>query len=187
MRPFGETPNRKGPRVSSDQDSLYRTVYDELRGLAAVMLADQRVGHTLQPTALVHEAYVRMLRQSQVQVEGRAHFFRLAARVMRQVLVDHARGKGSEKRGGGQARVTLDGREVLDSESAVDILALDDVLNELSKLDERKARLVELRVFAGMSLDEAADALGVARSTAALDWRFVKSWLAAQLGDGPGI
>lgn len=168
----------------ADDDILHRTVYDELRGLAAAMLADQRPGHTLQPTALVNEAYLRMLRQSQLKVESRAHFFKLAAKVMRQVLVDHARAKGSQKRGGDRGRVTLDGQDVA-ATSVVDILALDDALSALSALDERKGRLVELRVFAGMTLDEAADALGVARSTAALDWRFAKSWLSAQLGLGP--
>jgi RNA polymerase sigma factor (TIGR02999 family) len=171
--------------VIADDNILLRTVYDELRGLAAAMLADQRPGHTLQPTALVNEAYVRMLRQSRLKVDSRAHFFNLAAKVMRQVLVDYARAKGSKKRGGSQCRVTLDGQEAAAADGGVDILALDDALSALSALDERKGRLVELRVFAGMSLDEAAEALGVARSTAALDWRFVKAWLGAQLGTGP--
>lgn len=171
--------------MNADDDILHLTVYDELRGLAAAMLADQRPGHTLQPTALVNEAYLRMLRQSRLKVDSRGHFFKLAAKVMRQVLVDHARAKGSQKRGGDRGRVTLDGQDAPATDSGVDILALDDALSALSALDERKGRLVELRVFAGMTLDEAADALGVARSTAALDWRFAKSWLSAQLGLGP--
>jgi RNA polymerase sigma factor (TIGR02999 family) len=172
--------------VDADNDILLRTVYDELRALAAAMLADQRPGHTLQPTALVNEAYVRLLRQSHIRVDSRAHFVRLAAKVMRQVLVDHARARASQKRGGDRGRVTLDGQDAAADDAGVDILALDDALSTLTALDERKARLVELRVFAGMSLDEAADALGVARSTAALDWRFAKAWLAAQLGPGAG-
>ena len=171
----------------ADNDILLRTVYDELRGLAAAMLADQKPGHTLQPTALVNEAYLRLLRQSQLKVESRAHFLNLAAKVMRQVLVDHARAKGSQKRGGDRGRVTLEGQDAAATDSGVDILALDDALSALSALDARKGRLVELRVFAGMSLDEAADALGIARSTAALDWRFAKAWLSAQLGLGPEV
>ena len=172
--------------MREEDDNLLRTMYDELRGLAAAMLADQRPGHTLQPTALVNEAYLRLLGQSRLNVESRAHFCRLAAKVMRQVLVDHARAKGSQKRGGDHARVTLDGQDVAAADSGVDILALDDALSALAALDERKGRLVELRVFAGMSLDEAADALGIARSTAALDWRFAKAWLGEQLGVEPG-
>jgi RNA polymerase sigma factor (TIGR02999 family) len=171
--------------VIADDNILLRTVYDELRGLAAAMLADQRPGHTLQPTALVNEAYLRLLRQRQLKVESRSHFFNLAAKIMRQVLVDHARAKGSQKRGGERARVTLDGQEAAATDGGIDILALDDALAALSSLDQRKGRLVELRVFAGMSLDEAADVLDIARSTAALDWRFAKAWLAAQLGLGP--
>lgn len=172
--------------MNADDSILRRTVYEELRALAGAMMADQKPGHTLQATALVNEAYVRILRrQGQVRVESRAHFLNLAAKVMRQVLVDHARAKGSQKRGGDHSRVTLDGRDAVANDSGVDVLALDDALSALSALDERKGRLVELRIFAGMSLDEAADALGVARSTAALDWRFARAWLSAQLGLGP--
>src|SRR5690349_20921270 len=108
------------------------------------MLADQKPGHTLQPTALVDEAYLRLLRQSQLKVESRAHFLNLAAKVMRQVLVDHARAKGSQKRGGDRGRVTLEGQDAAATDSGVDILALDDALSALSALDARKGRLVEL-------------------------------------------
>jgi RNA polymerase sigma factor (TIGR02999 family) len=140
---------KSGDTVIADDEILQRTVYDELRGLAAVMLADQRPGHTLQPTALVNEAYLRMPRQSQLKVESRSHFFKLAAKIMRQVLVDHARAKDSQKRGGNRGRVTLDGQNAASPDSTVDLLALDDALSVLSTMDERKARLVELRVFAG--------------------------------------
>lgn len=172
--------------MNQGEDELARAVYDELRALAAVLLSRQSPGHTLQPTALVHEAYVRLSQGRAPSPQERGHFFNLAAKIMRQVLVDHARAKGSQKRGGHRARVTLDGLAAQASDAGVDLIALDDALSALSALDERKARLVELRVFAGMSLDEAADALGVARSTAALDWRFAKAWLAAQLGAEPG-
>jgi RNA polymerase sigma factor (TIGR02999 family) len=150
------------------------------------MMYDQSPGHTLQPTALVNEAYLRMLRQENLRIGSRAHFFRLAAKVMRQVLVDYAREKHSLKRGGDCGRVTLDGQDAAATDLGVDIIALDDAVSVLASLDERKGKLVELRVFGGMTLDEAADALGIARSTAALDWRFARSWLRAELGLGEG-
>lgn len=178
------TPDFTAPNDDSD---LFALVYDELRGLAGALIRDQRPGHTLQPTALVNEAYVKLLQQTRIRADSRSQFFCLAARVMRQVLVDHARGKGRKKRGGGRhRRVEMDASAVSDTPSPVDqmdVLAVDDALSELSKLDVRRARLVELRVFGGLSLDEAADTLGIARSTAALDWRFAKAWLAKRLGE----
>ncbi len=164
------------------REQLLPVVYDELRRVAAAYLARERVDHTLQPTALVHEAYLKLVDQTALRYEGRAQFFALAARAMRQILVDHARTKGRLKRGGGGARLTLDDNQPTPTELSIpDLLAIDEALEKLSRLDERKARLVEMRFFAGLSSDEAAEALGIARSTAAEDWRFTKAWLRREL------
>lgn len=164
------------------EHQLLPVVYDELRRVAAAYLARERVDHTLQPTALVHEAYLKLVDQTALRYEGRAQFFALAARAMRQILVDHARTKGRLKRGGGGARLPLDDNQPTPTElSITDLLAIDEALEKLAQLDERKAQLVEMRFFAGLSSDEAAEALGIARSTAAEDWRFTKAWLRREL------
>ncbi len=164
------------------RDDLLALVYDELRGVAASQLAQERAGHTLQPTALVHEVYLKLVGQNAARIEGRAQFFALAARAMRQILVDHARTRGRLKRGGGAARLALDDNQPTPAELSIpDLLAIDEALEKLALLDERKARLVELRFFAGLSAEEAAEALGIARSTAAEDWRFTKAWLRREL------
>ena len=150
-----------------------------MRALASRYLAGERAGHTLDPTALVHEAYLKLVDHDR-DWNGRQHFVLVAARAMRQILVDHARARGRLKRGGDGERVTLDLGQIGEG-AAVDLLAVDDVLRRLSELDERKGRLVELRFFAGMTEVEAADALGVARSTAAEDWRLARAWLHREL------
>jgi RNA polymerase sigma factor (TIGR02999 family) len=168
-------------------EQLLAVVYDELRRVAAAYLARERVDHTLQPTALVHEAYIKLVDGAALRFDGRAQFFALAARAMRQILVDHARTKGRLKRGGGGVRLTLDDNQPTPTELSIpDLLAIDEALEKLAQLDERKARLVELRFFAGLTSDEAAEALGIARSTAAEDWRFTKAWLRRELeGEAP--
>lgn len=159
-------------------NDLMPMVYGALRSLAADLFLDERRQHTLQPTALVHEAYVRLVRQRSVDWQSRAQFFVIAAQAMRNILVDHARGRDRHKRGGGWGRVTLDGVHVDDGDPlALDMLALHEALTRLAAMDARKARLVELRFFAGLSAEDAADLLGIARSTAAEEWRFARAWL----------
>ncbi len=164
---------------------LLPLVYDELRGLAAAYFREESGGHTLQPTALVHEAYVRLIDLETVEWRSRAQFFVIASRAMRNILVDHARARGRLKRGGDRRRITL---AAADAELAgaagpaladdgVDLERLDDALRRLAEMDERKARLVELRFFAGLDERTAADVLGMARSTASEHWRMARAWL----------
>src|SRR5262249_13629321 len=138
-------------------------------------------GHTLQPTALVHEAYLRLLDQTRIEVKNRAHFYTLASRLMRRILVDHARARGRDKRGGDRQRISLDSDVAPTADSAIDLLAIDEALERLAALSPRKARLVEMRFFAGLSEQEAADALGVSRTIAARDWSFARTWLSREL------
>ena len=164
---------------------IFQLLYDELRRTAAAYFSRQPANHTLQPTALVHEAFARLIQQTQIQARDRKHFMALAARVMRQVLVDHARTKDRDKRGGGWNQVSLDGEEVIERpRSTIDALALDDALKRLAELSLRKVRLVELRFFAGLTLEEAAELLGISRATAADDWRFSRAWLMRELSAG---
>lgn len=156
-------------------------VYGELRALAAQHLRRERPDHSWQPTELVHEAYLRLVDGKQVDWKGRGHFFGTAARAMRQLLVDHARRKGAAKRGGGEERVTLEVELVSGERADAELLDLNDALERLTEMDERAGRLVELRFFAGLTLDEAADALGVSRRTAANDWSLARLWLSREL------
>jgi RNA polymerase sigma factor (TIGR02999 family) len=162
---------------------LFELVFDELRRLASGLMRHERPDHTLQPTALVNEAYLRMVDGSCVEWKDRAHFFGVATRAMRQVLVDHARRRATEKRGGGWKRITLDDRLGLKWPSAVQILDLDKLLTKLSGLDERTGRVVEMRVFGGMTVAEVAHALGVTERTIYKEWRFAKMWLAKEFAD----
>lgn len=157
-------------------------VYDELKGLARGYLRGERGGHTLQPTALVHEAYLRVAGGA-VDWNDKVHFLAAAATAMRRVLVDHARRRGAGKREGAREKVTL-GTEAMGigRDRDLEILELDDLLNRLAALDARKAKVVELRFFAGLGLDEVATALDVARSTVAADWAVARAWLASELG-----
>jgi len=162
-------------------DDLVPLVYDELRRLAQHHLRLERPGHSLQATALANEAYLRLIDVRQVDWHDRTHFFAMASRVMRRVLVDAARARLADKRGGHLIRVTLD--EAFDSpvERSLDLVALDDALEALSAADERKARVVELRFFGGLSVEETAAALNVSTDTVSRDWSFVKSWLKREL------
>lgn len=161
-------------------ERLVPLVYGELRRRAARQLRHERDG-ALQPTALVHEAYVRLLGQRRVSWANRAQFFLVAAQVMRRVLVDQARARGAVKRAHGWLRVTLDEDVAVASARDPDVLALDEALAALAALDPAKARVVELRFFAGLTLDETAEALGVSESTVTRDWRFAKAWLYSRL------
>jgi RNA polymerase sigma factor (TIGR02999 family) len=162
---------------SAALELLTPIVYDELRRLAASYLRKEREGHTLQPTALLHEAYVKLANQPSQDWQSRAHFFGVAANLMRQILVDHARGKSREKRGGGAANLPIN--EAIDSlEERPEILVnLDDALNELAKFDERKAKVIEMRFFAGMSVEETAEALSISVATVGREQRMAEAWL----------
>ena len=168
----------------SAADALLPVLYDSLRSLAADLFISERRDHTLQPTALVHEAYVRLVQQPDANWESRGQFFVIASKAMRNILIDHARGRGRQKRGGGWGRVTLDGVHSPDGTEGLDLVAVDEALDRLAKLDPRKAQLVELRFFAGLNAEDAAKVLGIARSTAAEEWRMARAWLHKELRHG---
>lgn len=167
---------------ASAAEQLLPKVYAELRALAESHFRAERSSHTLQPTALVHEAYLRLVDMPDLDWPSRRQFFFLASRVMRNILVDHARGRNRVKRGGDVAKVALAHEPAATPEpDTLDLLALDQALADLASLDERKARLVELRFFGGLTLEQAAEALDVARSTASEDWRLARAWLRRRL------
>ena len=170
---------REGDRTAIDQ--VMPLVYHELRRLAASYLRNQATGHTLQPTALVHEAYLRLVDRSLSDWKDRAHFFNLAATIMRQILVDHARAKVAAKRGGRQVRVAFSETLNYSDEKAGDLVALDDALKELAAFDERKARTIELRYFGGLNVDESAETLGVSSVTIGRETRYAEAWLRRKL------
>jgi RNA polymerase sigma-70 factor (ECF subfamily) len=163
---------------------LVPLVYDELHRMAAAFLRRESPAHTLQPTALVHEAFLRLVDQTRVQWKGRAHFMAIAAETMRRILVDHARARLREKRGGGRLRVTLQADLALSPERDEDVLALHDALERLAQLDARQARLVELRFFGGLDMAEVAEVLGVSKRTVESDWTMVRAWLKRELSRG---
>jgi RNA polymerase sigma factor (TIGR02999 family) len=162
-------------------DELLPVVYGELRKLASSYLRRERVGHTLQPTALVHEAYMRLVDQTQVQWQNRAHFFGVAAQMMRRILVDHARAHEAEKRGGEFQKLSLDENIDVSGERDVNLVALDDALNLLAEVDPQKSKIVELRFFGGLSVEETAEVLGVSAPTVKRQWRMAKAWLYGQV------
>jgi RNA polymerase sigma factor (TIGR02999 family) len=162
-------------------DDLLPLVYAELRRLAASYLRRERHGHTLQPTALVHEAYLRMVDQTQVRWQNRAHFFGVAAQMMRRILVDHARSQQAEKRGGEFQKLSLDENIDVSGERASDLVALDEALDRLAVIDPQKGRVVELRFFGGLSVEETAEVLGVSAPTVKRQWRMAKAWLYGQV------
>ena len=162
-------------------DRLLQLVYDELRKLAAAKLANEKPGQTLQATALVHEAYVRLVGSAEQHWDSRGHFFAAAAESMRRILVENARHKRSRRAGGDWQRVELSDVDVASPQPGVDVLALSEALDKLEARDPRKAALVKLRYFAGLTNQEAADALGISSATADNDWAYAKSWLKLQL------
>lgn len=168
-------------------DELMDRVYRELKALAGAQMRGERPDHTLQPTALVHEVFLRLVDQERIDWRGRAQFFDVAGRMMRRILVDHARARGRVKRGGDRVRVSLGSSERLpapaDPES---VLALDDALEALARIDRRRARVAELHVFAGLTVAETARVLDCSPATVSRDWRFARAWLARELGGGAG-
>jgi RNA polymerase sigma factor (TIGR02999 family) len=162
-------------------EQLLPLVYDELRKLAAGYLKNERPGHTLQATALVHEAYLKLVDWENISWQGRAHFFSVSAQVMRNILVDHARRKKAEVHGGGLRKLALDEAISFSQIRDVDLVDLDEALRELEKLDRRQSKIVELRFFAGLTIEETAQALDVSTMTVSRDWNFVKAWLYRRL------
>lgn len=161
-------------------EELVARVYGDLRRIARRQLARERAGHTLQPTALAHEAYLKLAEQEQVAWSGRTHYLAVAALAMRRILVSHARGRGAAKRGGDALRVTLD-PELAVAEREIDVAALDEALEALAQHDPRAARVVELRFFGGLTIAETAEVLGVSPATVKVDWSLARSWLFRKL------
>ncbi len=163
-------------------DQLLPLVYDELHRQAARYLRRERADHTIQPTALIHEAYLKLIDQRDVQWQSRTHFFAIAAQLMRRILVDYARTKHREKRGGDEVKLPLEEAALVAvDEKGVDLLALDEALTRLAAMDEQQVRVVELRYFSGLSLEETAEVLQISRATAARDWSVAKAWLHREL------
>ena len=179
-------PPKAEQRENVDLDSLLPVVYQELRRLAAAYLRRERPGQTLQPTGLVHEAYLRLMKDRQDRWQNRAHFCAIAANAMRQILIERARARGALKRGGAQPRVTLDEALVAGGEQSFDILALDRALEKLAAIDAEQARLVELRFFGGLTVEETAEAMSISPATVKRHWAVARAWLARELeGDAP--
>ncbi len=172
--------NQNGSAAGAPE--LLPRVYAELHALAAACLQQERPDHTLQPTALVHEAYLRLTEIDRMEFRDQAHFASVAAGAIRRVLVDHARSKKAAKRGGGWQRLTLSGLEGMPPERPIDMLALNDALDRLAALDQQSARVVELRFFGGMTIAETAGLLGVGVSTVKEKWVFARAWLRRELG-----
>ena len=158
-------------------DKLMPLVYEELHRLAHRYMSRERDGHTLQTSALVNEAYCRLINQKDVEWQNRAHFFGIAAQLMRRILVDHARSRASAKRGGSAHHVPLDEALIVSEERAAEVVALDDALKSLAEIDPRKSQLVELRFFGGLSIEETAEVLNVSPGTVMRDWTLAKAWL----------
>jgi RNA polymerase sigma factor (TIGR02999 family) len=165
-------------------EQLTPRVYDELRRIAGHFMQDERPGRTVQTTALVHEAYLKLIDVANVDWQCRAHFFAISAQIMRRILLDQARRRVAAKRGGATPRVNLDEIPDIGSGRAREMIALDDALNALAKVDPRKARVIEMRFFAGLSVDETAEVLDVSSDTVKRDWKLARAWLLAELG-GP--
>lgn len=163
-------------------DELLPLIYDELHRQAARYLKKERTDHTLQPTALVHEAYLKLIGQENVRWQNRSHFFAIAANAMRRILVDYARTRNREKRGGALENLPLDDAlHISAKDKTIDLVALDEALNELEKFDERQAKIVELKYFSGLTNEETAEVLGVSNVTVRRDWNLAKAWLYQQI------
>ena len=162
-------------------NELFPLVSDELHKIASAFMRDERDGHTLQPTALINECYLRLLDRKHVSWRDRSHFFAFAARAMRRVLVDHARARQAEKRGGGLSPVTLESDALGAAPRLLDLIAIDNALQGLADIDERLAKLVELRIFGGLEVLEIADVLDISRATVHRDWSRARAWLAREL------
>jgi RNA polymerase sigma factor (TIGR02999 family) len=163
-------------------DRLMPLVYDELRRLAHHYMSRERPGHTLQTTALVNEAYLRLIDQKNVSWQNRAHFFGIAARLMRHILVEHARNRQAAKRGGAQIKLSLSKVDRIASRPDVNLIALDEALGRLEAIDPQKSRIVELRYFGGLSIEETAEVVGVSPATVKRDWSLARAWLRREVG-----
>ncbi len=170
---------QRGDPLAAEQ--LWRAVYDEFRRLAAGYLDRERKNHTLQPTALVHEAYLKLVDQDRADWSGRTHFYAVGAQAMRRILVDHARKHQAAKRGGGRPRITLDEGLVAESRRDEDLLALEDALVRLNELDPQQAKIVELRFFGGLTVAEVAEVLGMSKRSVEREWTMVRAWLRREL------
>ena len=170
----------QGSRVALEQ--VTPLIYDELRRLAARQLRRERPGHTLQSTALVHEAYLKLIDQQRVQWHDREHFFAVASQMIRRILVSYARSRNSIKRGGGRTMLTLN--DVGSATSEIDLIALDDALERLSRLDAQQGRIIELRFFGGVSIQATAKLLGISTATVNRDWKLARAWLHRELASG---
>jgi RNA polymerase sigma factor (TIGR02999 family) len=164
-----------------DLDALMGAIYDDLRRLAVSHMRTERDGHTLQPTAVVHEAYLKLVDQRTTDWKDRAHFFAVASRIIRRLLVDHAREREAAKRGGGMGRISMDDVELSAALPDAELVALDEALTELHEIDERQARVVELRFFGGLTVEEIAETLGVGKRSVDRDWQIAKAWLFCRL------
>ena len=162
-------------------DRLIAIVYDDLRNLAASYLKNEVTGHTLQPTALVNEAFVKLVGQDRVDWRGRTHFFAVGAKMMRRILVDHARAGHRQKRGGGRQRIQLTPELAVSSRPDEDVLRVHDALEKLSQLDERQSRIVDLRYFGGLSVQEVADVMGMSKRSVEAEWTMIRAWLRREL------
>jgi RNA polymerase sigma-70 factor, ECF subfamily len=190
MRKSVESPEKREEPVQPAADSLSLSVllpqvYDELRNLARRNLQRERAGGSIQATALVHEAYLRLKKDKHRGWQNRTHFFAIAATAMRRILIERARARAASKRGGPQVRVTLDDAMAADFSSYLDVVALDEILTRLAEFDPQQARIVELRFFTGLSLEEVADEIGVSLATAKRDWNMARAWLRRELTQDP--
>ncbi len=189
LSPTGEVTRLLADIRSGNEDAesrLLLLVYDELRGLARKYMRREGSGHTLQTTALVHEAYLRLLGEGNYVWQDRSHFFSVIAQTMRRILVDYARARHAEKRGGDVRHVDIENADISSEEHWDDLIAVNDSLKRLAELDERYSRLVELRFFAGLTVKETAEVLGVSPRTVTRDWDFVQAWLYADITGGVG-
>ena len=175
----GDAPKWSDP--AHPRNELFSAVYDDLCAVAQNLFRSQPVGHTLQPTALVHEAYLRLARSGQANVNDRTHALAVGAKMMRQILIDHARRRGADKRGGNVQRVMLDSVTLADKPEGVDFLDLQDALTRLERLSPRQSEVVELRFFGGLTNEEVAQVLGVTSRTVRSDWQFARAWLINEL------
>lgn len=173
--------DRWARRDPSARDRLVPLVYEELRRVAHRYMSGERSGHTLQTTALVNEAYLRMAGVDRMQWRGRAHFFAMAATLMRRILVEHARERARQKRGGGMSITSLGDRDVAGPEPEIEVMALDEALSKLAAIDEQQSRIVELRFFGGLTVEDTAEALGISAATVGREWVSAKAWLHHEL------
>ena len=172
---------RIGEGDESASEQLMELLYDDLRAMASRMMNSERRHHTLQPTAVVHEAYLRLIDQNNTNWQNRAHFLAVCAEIIRRILIDYARKQKADKRGGNNQRVTLDNHLAMCEERDLDLLALDEAMNRLASLNERQTKVIEMRFFGGMTEKEVASVLGVSRTTVADDWSVARAWLSREL------